>query len=95
MNSIPATRARADLFHLLRKTVKGHRQYRITCRDGGAVLLSEEDYESLLETLELLSMPGLLGSIKKAKREIHKGQTYSLEEVFGPPLRRSLRGEGR
>jgi len=45
--------------------------------------MSEEDYESLLETLELLSTPGVLKGIRKAKQEIKKGQTYSLEEIFG------------
>lgn len=45
--------------------------------------LSQEDYESLLETLELLSTPGLLKSIRRARREIARGETYSLEEVLG------------
>jgi antitoxin YefM len=48
------------------------------------VLLSEEDYESLIETLELLSTPGVAKSIRQARREIERGETFSLEDVLGP-----------
>lgn len=46
-------------------------------------MLCEEDYESLMETLELLSQPGMLKSIKQAKKEIKQGKTCSMKEVFG------------
>jgi antitoxin YefM len=45
--------------------------------------MSEEDYASLVETLELLSTPGVLKGVRKAKREIKKGHTYSIEDIFG------------
>jgi antitoxin YefM len=83
MSSLTATDARQRLFSLLKSAARGHRVYRITHHDGDGVLLSHEDYESLLETLELLSTPGLARSIRKARREIERGETYSLEEVFG------------
>jgi len=83
MKTITATNARSDLFNILKKTIKGHSPCRISTREGGAILLSEEDFESLIETLELLSTPGFVKSIRKAKKEIEEGQTYSLEEVFG------------
>lgn len=38
--------------------------------------------ENLLETLELLAVPGLLESIREAEREIECGDTYSMDEVF-------------
>jgi len=47
------------------------------------VVLSQEDYDSLLETLELLSTPGLLKSVRLARREIARGETFSLDEVLG------------
>lgn len=59
MKTLTATDARDDWFSLLKNSVKGHRVYRITAKEGGAILLSEEDYENLLETLELLSTPGM------------------------------------
>jgi antitoxin YefM len=83
MKTITATNARSDFFNILKRTIKGHSHYRISTKEGGAILLSEEDFESLIETLELLSTPGFAKSVKQAKKEIEKGQTYSMEEVFG------------
>jgi len=83
MKSLTATEARKELFALLKRSVRGHQQFRITHREGDAVLLAQEDYEALLETLELLSTPGLLKSIRRARREIARGETVSLEEVLG------------
>jgi len=83
MKTITATSARSDFFNILKRTIKGHSHYRISTKEGGAILLSEEDFESLIETLELLSTPGFAKSVKRAKKEIEKGQTYSMEEVFG------------
>jgi antitoxin YefM len=84
MTSLTATEARQRLFSLLKSAASGHRVYRITHNDGDAVLLSQEDYESLLETLELLSTPGLARSIRQARREIERGETYAFEDVLGP-----------
>ena len=83
MQTVTATEARKELFALLKRTVRGHRQFRISHREGDAILLSQEDYEGLLETLELLSTPGLLKSVRRARREIARGETYSLEAVLG------------
>ena len=85
MTSLTATEARQRFFALLKSAAKGHRVYRITHNDGDAVLLSEEDYESLIETLELLSTPGVAKSIRRARREVERGETFSLEDVLGPP----------
>jgi prevent-host-death family protein len=53
-----------DLFNLLKKTIQGHQEIRISSKEGEAVLLSGEDYDSLLETLQLLSTPGLKESVR-------------------------------
>jgi antitoxin YefM len=82
MKTITASKARSELFNLLKGTVKGHRQVRITSKEGNTILMSEEDYESLVETLQLLSEPGLKESIRKADKEIEKGETVSIEEAF-------------
>ena len=82
MKTITASRARTELFTLLKGTVKGHRQVRITTKEGNTILMSEEDYESLVETLQILSEPGLKESIRKADREIERGETVSIEEAF-------------
>lgn len=85
MKTLSATEARRQLFTLLKRSARGHQQFRIAHKQGDAVLLSHEDYESLLETLELLSTPGLLKSVRRARRQIARGETYSLEEVLGKP----------
>jgi len=82
MKTITAVSAQSDFLHLLRSTIREHRQYRIASEDGGAVLLSENEYESLLETLKLLSSPGLYESIKLADKQIAEGDIYSFDEVF-------------
>lgn len=83
MKTITATNARSDLFNILKKAIKRQSHYRITTKEGGDILLSAEDFDSLIATLELLSTPGFGKSIKQAKKEIEKGETYSMEDVFG------------
>ena len=81
--TITATEARQHLYQLLRKSVKGHVPIKITCREGDALIISEQDYEGLLETLELLSVPGMRKSIREAKTDIRAGRTKSLKDIFG------------
>jgi len=83
MKTITATEARRQFFKLLKKSVSGHQEFRVTTKEGDAVIVSQEDYDSLLETLELLSTPGLRNSIRRARRQIDKGETYPMEEVLG------------
>lgn len=80
---VTATEARQNLFQLLKTSVKGHTPITITSKDGDAVIISGEDYESLLETLELLSVPGMRKSIQEAKADIRAGRTKSLKAIFG------------
>ena len=81
--TVTATEARQNLFKLVRKSVKGHVPVKITSKEGDAVLVSESDYEGLLETLELLSVPGMRKSIREAQADIRAGRTKSLKEIFG------------
>ena len=83
MTTLTATKARQNLFDLLKKSIRVHVPIKITSKKGDAVLMSEEDYESLLETLELLSDPRLSTSIRQARADIKAGRTKSLKEVFG------------
>ena len=83
MTTLTATDARREFFELVRRTTKGHKVFRIRHRNGSAVLMSEEDYESLLESLELLSIPGFRASIKRSVAQMKRGETLSLEEILG------------
>ncbi len=81
--TITATEARQHFYRLLRKSVKGHVPVKISSRDGDAVILSQEDYEGLLETLELLSVPGMRKSMREARADIQAGRTKPLKDIFG------------
>jgi antitoxin YefM len=83
MTTVSATSARTKWFKMIKDLNKSHRVYEITSKEGNVVLLSKDDYENLLETLEILSTPGLAKSIKAADKEIKSGKTLSMKEVFG------------
>ncbi len=82
MTDINATEARRKFFDIIKNTIKKHQIYHIHHRDGDAVLMSEDEYESLQETLELLSIPGFRESIAKSVEQIEKGETFSINEAF-------------
>ena len=80
MNTITATSARSNFFKLIKQSIDSHLPFRISSKSGNAILISEEEYESLIETTELLSIPGFKESIEKADQEIKNGDTVSFEE---------------
>ena len=65
MTTIKATEARAKLLKLLDQTAESHGPIQITGKRSNAVLISEEDWRSIQETLYLLSIPGMRESIRK------------------------------
>ena len=83
MTTLTATAARKEFFDLVKGAAEGHRTFRIQHRRGAAVLMSEDDYDGLIETLELLSIPGFRDSIKRSVTQMKKGETVSLAAVFG------------
>lgn len=83
MTKLSATVAKRDFYNIIRSAIKKHQLYHIHHADGDVVVMSEEEYESLIETLELLSIPGFRESIKKSVEQIKKGETISFDEVFG------------
>lgn len=63
MTSINATKARAELYRLLEEVSVTHEPVQIKGKKGSAVLVSEEDWRSIQETLHLLSVPGMRESV--------------------------------
>ena len=45
------------------------------------VMLSVEDYESLMETLDILADPDAMAGIRKGEEEIRKGKTRSWADI--------------
>ena len=67
MKTINATKARSNLYKLIDETADSHSTIHITGKRNNAVLLSEDDWRSIQETLYLLSIPGMRESIIKGK----------------------------
>jgi antitoxin YefM len=83
MTTLTATTARREFFGLVKGAAEGHKTFRIQHRRGAAILLSEDDYEGLLETLELLSLPRFRQRIKTSIKQMKAGDTVSMDELFG------------
>ncbi|MFA6449167.1 MAG: type II toxin-antitoxin system Phd/YefM family antitoxin [bacterium] len=84
MKTITLSAAKSDFFKLMDEINKTQCVYQIT--RGGVpegVLLSADEYESLLETFDILSDPDLMKQIQQSKKEIEKGILLTHEEVFG------------
>ena len=60
---ISVTKARTNLYTLVDEAVQTHKPVVIAGKRGNAVLLAEEDWNSVNETLYLLSIPGMRESI--------------------------------
>jgi prevent-host-death family protein len=65
MAGITATEARSNLYRLIDETAESHQPIVITGKRHSAVLVSEEDWSAIQETLYLLSVPGMRESIRE------------------------------
>lgn len=69
MKSITATEARANLYKLIDKTSEESDPVYITGKRANAVLVSEDDWRAIQETLYLLSVPGMRESLINGMKE--------------------------
>ena len=83
MTTLTATAARKNFFDLVKGAAEDHQVFRIQHRHGMAVMMSETDYDEIKETVELLSIPGFRESIARSKKQMDKGDTVSMKDVFG------------
>jgi antitoxin YefM len=67
--TLTASDARASLYRLIDEAAQTHKPVLISGKRGNAVLVSEEDWSAIQETLHLLSVPGMRESIKEAMAE--------------------------
>ncbi len=65
MTCLTATEARTKLYRLLDEVSISHKPVQITGKRNSAVLISDEDWQSIQETLYLSSIPGMRESIIK------------------------------
>ncbi len=63
MSSINITNARKDLYRIVESVNLSHEPVHITGKNSSAVLIGEDDWKSIEETLYLISIPGMRESI--------------------------------
>ena len=69
MEIYTTSQARANLFKLIEHTAESHDLVYLVGKTNKAVLISEEDYRAMVETLYLTSIPGMKESIIEASKE--------------------------
>ena len=67
------TNFRKNIFSMLEQTIKYNEPVNISTKDGNAVIIIEEDYNSLMETLYLYSIP-------EQREKIIEGLNTPIEE---------------
>jgi antitoxin YefM len=82
MLTLPLAEVRANLSKLVDEAVRTHQRIEVT-RQGrrAAVILSADDYDSIMETLTILSDHDLMREVREAEAEAEAGQVYTLDEV--------------
>jgi antitoxin YefM len=76
MSTVSASEARANLYRLIDEAAASHQPVLITGKRNKAVLVSEEDWTAIQETLFLLSVPGM-------REAIREGMDAPIEECSG------------
>lgn len=82
--AITASQARATLFPLIEKVNSDMAPVVITSKGGNAVLISESEYESMLEMQYLLSTPANRAWLLKSMEQAEKGQILPLNLPLTP-----------
>lgn len=75
MATLTVTEARARLYKLLDEVAATHEPILITGKRANAVLISEEDWRAIEETMYLLNIPGM-------RESIIEGLKTPVEETF-------------
>lgn len=83
MPTTNVTELRKNLFNMIDSVIKYNEPIQVTTKNGNAVLLSEEDYNSLLETVYIMSQPELMKRIKEGQKEdVSKMKKYDPKEEW-------------
>jgi prevent-host-death family protein len=81
--TVPLSKAKTSLSEFIRRVKEEHESFAITHRGKvEGVLLSVEEYESLIETLEILSDRELMASIRRGLKDEKARRLHRYKEVF-------------
>ncbi len=67
MLTLSVSNLRKDLYNIINQTIKYDEPVHVNAKEGNAVIISENDYNSLLETLYISSIPGMKESLIEMK----------------------------
>jgi prevent-host-death family protein len=79
MTTVTVTKARNNLYSLIDEANESHIPIQITGKRGNAILLSEEDWKAISETIHLSTIPGMVESIKEGMNEAIEDCSDTLE----------------
>jgi antitoxin YefM len=80
---VPLSQAKASLSRLVRRVKEEHGTYAITNRGKPeGVLLSVEEFESMVETLDILSDKDLMAALRRGAADEKAGRLHSHAKVF-------------
>ena len=79
MTTVTATKARNNLYSLIDEANESHIPIQITGKRGNAILISEDDWRAISETIHLSMIPGMVESIKKGMKEKIEDCSDSIE----------------
>ena len=68
-NVITVSEARANIYKLIDETAQSHKPVLITGKRNNAILISEEDWRSIEETMYIKSIPNLAESIREEMKK--------------------------
>lgn len=82
METVPITEAKARIAELADRVAREHDHFTIT-RNGRAdvMLISVAEYESMRETLDLLSDDEALADLRQSREDFEAGDTFSMDEA--------------
>lgn len=82
MTTLPLAEARANLSKLIESAITTHERFDITRNgDRAGVLLSADDYDALLETVDILSRADDVEAIRAGLTNLEAGETSSAQDV--------------
>jgi prevent-host-death family protein len=82
MSTLPLAEVRANLSKLVDQAVRTHERIEVTKQGRrAAVILSADDFDSIMETLAILGDRELMREVRAAEAEPGDGEVYPLDEV--------------
>lgn len=82
MTTLSLADARANLSRIIESAVTTHERFEVT-RNGDrvAVLMSADDFDALIETVDILSRPDEIAAIRQGIDDLESGTLSSADDV--------------